>query len=107
MARKRRNYSSAEKVAALRKHLLEQVPISRVCDELGVSPNLFYIWQKQFFENAEAVFDTNRRGRAKKDVRDEQIAKLEAKLTKKEHVLAELLEEHVALKKELGSAWGG
>ncbi len=35
-----------EKVAILRRHLLEQVPISELCDRQGLQPTVFYRWQK-------------------------------------------------------------
>jgi transposase-like protein len=38
MKKQRQHYTSEEKVAILRRHLLEQVPISELCDELGLQP---------------------------------------------------------------------
>ena len=46
MAKHRRRFTPEEKVAILRRHLLDKVPVSDLCDELGLSPNLFYTWQK-------------------------------------------------------------
>jgi hypothetical protein len=34
------------KVAILRRHLLESEPISKLCDEIGLQPTVFYIWHK-------------------------------------------------------------
>jgi transposase-like protein len=42
MKKQRKHYTPEEKVAILRRHLLEQVPISKLCDELGVQPTVFY-----------------------------------------------------------------
>lgn len=98
MKRNRRNFTGAEKVAILRKHLVEHVSISQVCEEAGVRPTQFYQWQKQFFENGAAAFARE----SKKDPSGERIAALESKLQRKAEVLSELMEEHVALKKELG-----
>jgi len=100
MSRKRKNYTPEEKVTILKRHLVEKVPVSDLCDELGLNPNVFYAWQKQFFENGAAAFQKTR-GR-QVDRRDQTIEKLEAKLTQKNEVLAELMQEHVQLKKELG-----
>jgi transposase-like protein len=100
MSRTRKNYTSEEKVAILKRHLVDSVPVSDLCDELGLNPNVFYAWQKQFFENGAAAFQKPR-GR-QVDHRDEKIEKLEAKLVQKNEVLAELMQEHVQLKKELG-----
>jgi len=101
MARQRKSYSPEEKVAILRRHLVEKVPVSDLCDELGLNPTVFYGWQKQFFENGAAAFQRKRKGNGPSP-EARKLEKLEAKLTQKNEVLAELLEEHVQLKKELG-----
>ena len=48
MRKPRKNYTPVEKVAILRRHLIDHVPVSDLCDEHQLSPTLFYIWQKQF-----------------------------------------------------------
>ena len=50
MSKKRKRYNSQEKMTILRKHLLEGVPVSDVCDEYGIQPSVFYRWQKLLFE---------------------------------------------------------
>lgn len=100
MKRARRNFTGQEKVALLRRHLVEHVPVSQVCEENGLQPTQFYQWQKQFFEQGAAAFERN--GKPRADKAQERIAALEAKLRRKDEVLGELMEEHVALKKELG-----
>jgi len=103
MTTSRRHFTAEEKVAVLRRHLLEKTPISDLCDQLGLNPTLFYRWQKEFFENGQAAFEnTGRRRKAEDDAKDRKIAALEDKLQRKNEVLAELMEEHVQLKKELG-----
>jgi hypothetical protein len=39
----RKHYSGEEKVAVLRRRLLEQEPVSKLCDELGLQPDLSQI----------------------------------------------------------------
>src|SRR5688500_1334895 len=103
MTRKRRHFTPEQKVALLRLHLLEKVPVSDVCERHGLPVNLFYNWQKQFFENGAAAFTANdRRRKTDQDAKDNKIAALEDKLRRKHEVLSELMEEHVQLKKELG-----
>jgi len=34
--------------------------ISKLCDELGLQPTVFYRWQKEFFENGAAAFEPKR-----------------------------------------------
>jgi transposase len=57
----RKQYTREEKVAVLRRHLLEQVPVSKLCDELGLQPTVFYRWQREFFENGAAAFQAKAR----------------------------------------------
>ena len=45
MRKPRKNDTPVEKVAILRRHLIDHVPISDLCDELQLSPTLFYLWQ--------------------------------------------------------------
>ena len=102
MNSERRHVGPQEKIAALKRHLLEGTPVSTICDELGVAPTLFYRWQKELFENGHTLFENGRTARAVEDAKDEKIQKLEAKLTRKNEVMAELMEAHTVLKKELG-----
>jgi transposase len=96
----RKHYTAEEKVAILRRHLLEQEPVSKLCDELGLQPTVFYRWQKEFFENGAAAFQS--KGRTDQQGEKERIELLEKKIQRKDEVLAELMGEYVALKKELG-----
>jgi transposase-like protein len=98
--KQRKHYTAEEKVAILRRHLVEVVPISDLCDELGLQPTVFYRWQKEFFENGAAAFQ--QRGRPNHQAEQERIAHLERKIQTKDEVLAELMAEHVSLKKRLG-----
>jgi transposase len=103
MTTARKHYSAPEKVAILRLHLLEKKPVSDLCDQYGIHPTLFYRWQKEFFENGAAAFENSgRRRKAVADAADRKIAALEEKLQQKNEVLAEVLQEYVQLKKELG-----
>jgi transposase-like protein len=53
----RRHFSGGEKVAILRRHLIDSVPISDICTKHDLQPTVFYRWQKRFFENGAAAFD--------------------------------------------------
>lgn len=57
MRRRRESYISEEKVLILSKHLIHRVPVSDLCDELGLQPIVFYRWQKEFFEHGAAAFE--------------------------------------------------
>jgi transposase len=96
----RKHYTAGEKVAILRRHLLSQEPISKLCEELGLQPTIFYRWQKEFFENGAAAFES--KARPNPQPQQQRIEYLEKKIQTKDEVLAELMAEHVALKKSLG-----
>jgi transposase len=98
----RRHFSGTEKVDILKRHLLDQVPISKLCDELHLYPNQVYAWLKEFFENGHAAFANGRKAKADDEAKDRKIEQLEAKVQRKNEVLAELMEEHTRLKKTLG-----
>jgi transposase-like protein len=100
MRKERRQYTAEQKVSLLRRHLIDKVPVSTLCEEHQLQPTVFYHWLKQFFENGAAAFQHPRDSSRKRE--QERIAALEAKLRTKDEVLAELMEEHLALKKSLG-----
>jgi transposase-like protein len=105
--RTRRNHTSEQKATLLKRHHLEKVPVSNLCDEHKLQPSVFYTWQRQLFENAGVVFDGGKKAAddgpsAREQELKARIAQLEAKLAKKDAVIAEISEEYVKLKKALG-----
>ena len=100
MRKLRKHYTPPEKVAILRRHLIDRVPISDLCDEYDLQPTVLYAWQKLFFENGAAAFERKNRRVLSEDQRI--IAALRDKLQRKNEVVAELMEEHIQLKKDLG-----
>ena len=104
MTKQRRHFSGTDKVAILKRHLLEKVAISNLCDELGLYPSQVHNWLKEFFENGHAAFDNGRKSKADEDAKDRKIEQLEAKVTRKNEVMAELMEAHTELKKSLGES---
>ena len=100
MRKQRKHYTAQEKVALLRRHLIDNEPVSKLCDQLALQPTVFCRWQKEFFENGAAAFQTNNRSRRQPE--RERIARLQKKIQIKDEVLAELMAEHMAFKKSLG-----
>ena len=101
MTVQRRLFSPQEKVSVLKRHLLEKTPISDLCDQVGIKPTVFYRWQKELFENGHTTFANGRRPKGIEAAKDCRIAELEAKLLRKNEVLAELLEQHMRLQQHL------
>ena len=69
---------------------------------LGLQPRLIHGWVNQVLAQAERAFDRPTGKRRSEEAKERKIAHLEDKLTNKNEVIAELLQEHVQLKKELG-----
>ena len=101
MAKSKKKFHTPEqKVAILKKHLVEGVPLSDICDQYGLHPSVFYRWQKAFFEKGHLAFETSTDSSTNKLER--KVSNLQQKLTQKNEVLSELMEEHIKLKKNLG-----
>ena len=102
MKKDRKHYTAEEKVSVLRRHLLDKVPVSELCEELGLQPTVFYRWQKEFFENGAAAFQPKTRPNHQAEQQRKEL--LEKKIQTKDEVLAELMAEHLALKKSFGES---
>ena len=76
MTRSRRHF----KLNAVRRHLIDKVPVSDLCDELGLQPTQIYQWQKMLFENGEAAFNKPTAKLKQDDAKDKKIQELEAKI---------------------------
>jgi transposase len=102
MRKERKHYTAEEKVAILRRHLLDKVPVSDLCNEVGLQPTVFYRWQKELFENGAAAFESQDHPDRQVEEKQKRIEFLEKKVQTKDEVLADLMAEHIALKKSLG-----
>ena len=101
----RKHFSPEQKVAIVRRHLLENVPVSDLCDEFDIHATQYYQWQKQLFEKGEGAFarrPNKANTKRQENAYEKKIGQLEEKLQSRNEVVAELLQEHVQLKKELG-----
>jgi transposase len=97
---KRRPFTAEQKVAAIRRHLVEKVTVSKICDELKIHPNQYYDWQKSFFENGELAFKKDKSKEQQET--DSQIKELEQTIIHKDSVIAEIISENIQLKKRRG-----
>lgn len=104
---KRRQFTADEKATILRRHLADRVPVSDLCDEYRIQPSLFYVWQRQVFDQLGTVLEDRRTRRVETTASAEQqrtIEQLQAQLQNKDAVIAFVSEEHLALKKKLGAS---
>ncbi len=100
--RARRHFTVEQKVALLRRHLVDKVAVSELCDEVKIQPSMFYDWQRQLFERMGAALEVAKPAANREKELEQKIDALEAKLIRKDAVIAHISEEHVKLKKELG-----
>lgn len=100
--RTRRTFTSKEKTTLLKEHFIKGKEISKICEENDIEPRLFYKWREDFFTLSEDVFDNKPKTSPKINKLEERVKELDEKLTKKNEVVSELMEEHINLKKKLG-----
>ena len=99
--KQRRHFTPLQKVAIVKRHLVDGIAVSDLCDEHQIQPTQFYQWQKQLFERGATAFERKTKTTGK-SVQDRRIEQLQAKLLDKNEVIAELVEENVKAKKECG-----
>ena len=58
MSRERKTVAGPEKLAILRRYLVETVPISDLCDQYGLQPSQVYYWQAQLSESRSRRCET-------------------------------------------------
>lgn len=105
MPKTRKFRSGPEILAILKRHLVDKEELSKICEEEDINPSQFYRWQAILFSEGAAVFERKSSATRRERIEAlERIAVLEEKLQRKDGVMAELLEEHLKLKKELGEA---
>lgn len=56
MTQKRKRLSGPEKIAIVKRYLVERIPISDLCDEYGLQPSQIYRWQASIVEHGADVF---------------------------------------------------
>ena len=101
--RQRRHDTPDQKAAILRRHLVDKVPVSNLCNEYELQPSLFYTWLKCALENLQGALvpSTSGADRRERELLGE-VSRLKAKLAKKDGVIAEISAEYVQLRKTLG-----
>lgn len=97
---KRKKYSASQKVKILREHLEEGLRVSEISEKYNLHPNQFYRWKKELFEGALETF--SQKGKRENKSQARQETQLKAKLSHKDGVIVELLEENLRLKKTNG-----
>jgi transposase-like protein len=105
--REKRRFTAEQRATILRRHLVDKVPISDLCDEYKIQPSLFHVWQRQLMENLALALEDRRTRQVEAGesrAQRQTIEKLQEQLQKKDAVIAFVSEEHLALKKKLGES---
>ena len=95
---KRKRYTAEQKVAILREHFENNIPVTDICEKYRIHHNQFYRWRKELFEVAVEGFSQ----KSSKNKHEKVIAKFKETLKDRNEVIAELLEENLKLKKSNG-----
>ena len=98
---RRRRHTPEQKAALLKRHLVDKKPVSEICNEAGIQPSIFYKWERDLLEAAPGLFASRRAPNREAELA-QKVAVLEAKLARKDAIIADVSEEYVKLKKELG-----
>jgi len=102
MSKTRRHFTAEQKAEVVRRHLAGKEAVSDLADEFELQPSLIHGWINQVLAQAERAFDRPTGKRRLEEAQERKIEFLEGKLANKNEVIAELMQEHVQLKKELG-----
>lgn len=96
-SKKRRQWSSADKMRIVLAGMEAGTEISELCRVEGINPTQYYSWKKQLVGGANAVFGKRRNGKdepAAVDPHEKEVTRLRA-------VIAEITAENLELKKTL------
>jgi transposase-like protein len=102
MNQTRGHFTPEQKAQIVRRHLSGKEPISDLADEFGLQPSQIHNWVKLVLDQAQKAFQHGPGPPRVEQAKDRKIEQLKAKLVQKNEVIAELMEDHVKLTKELG-----
>lgn len=101
MSEKRRKYSPSQKVSIVRELLEGGYSLSEVSEKYQIHPTQLTRWKKQLFEGGVATFSGSH---DKKQQRlEKEMDTLKSRLSHKDGIIAELLEDNMRLKKNDGA----
>ena len=93
--KKRRRWSSEDKLRIVLAGLEPSVEISELCRREGINPTQYYAWKKTLLSSAARVFNEQQQKPSKKEER------LVSDLSRCKDVIAEITAENLDLKKTL------
>ena len=103
---KRRMILPGQKMSILKEHLQGKIPISDLCKKHNIQPRNIYDWQHQLFKEGKVIFERkndHKIGHGVVTKQESKIDDLEKKLSHKNQVIGELMEEYIKVKKQNGA----
>jgi transposase len=97
MKKKRRSFTSRQRLEIVLDGLQEGASVAEVCRRHEISSTLYYRWRDHVFANADRLFE-------RKDRRPQEVEVLESENRKLKDVIAELTTENLDLKKTPGAS---
>jgi len=95
----RKHLTAEQKVLILREHLENQIPLSDLSEKHQIHINVLYRWKKELFEGASEIFSRKQVKQSAAEARE--VERLGTKLRDKDKLIAELVQDNIALKKSL------
>ena len=96
----RRKYSAEDKIRIILEGMKREVSVAELCRREGISPNIYYIWVKDFMEAGKArLMGDNRRNATESEVKSLRRENQRLKV-----LLAEQVLETSAFKKSLNGS---
>jgi transposase-like protein len=101
MTATKKRLSDEQKLAILKEHLVDKVPIADLCKKHGIVPSGYYLWQKQLFEGVFGTSSPKLEQLPQLTKAQKRIKQLEQKVQKKDEILGEMMEDYIRLKKNI------
>lgn len=102
MSSSRRRFTPEQKAQIVCRHLANKESVSALAEEFELQPSQIHLWVNLLLAQADKAFERSSGNTRADKAQAQRIQQLEAKLATKNEVIAELLEENVKSKKELG-----
>jgi transposase-like protein len=96
----RRKFSPDQKFKIIKEQLMTKTSVSDICKKYDISAGNFYKWQEKFLKGALENFKKSDDGPTKAELR--KIDELEKNNNRMQSVIAEIVQENIDLKKNLG-----
>jgi len=96
----RRKYNAEDKIRIILEGMKREISVVELCRREGISPNIYYIWVKDFMEAGKARL----MGDARRNATDSEVKSLRRENEQLKVILAEQVLELSTFKKSLKSS---